>query len=161
VNFGTFGSLTPKLLTPSSISVTVPAAFSSSPAGTTASLTACNSGAGTTSFCSSPAAPITLTVVAPTPSAGTITATPTPVTTSGQTVLTAQFAQKSAGQPSVAAGAPSGTVAFTANGTALPAANLILDKTATFTPEVSVVSTPTTATPSIAPAAGSYLNSAT
>ena len=69
VNFGTFGSLTPKLLTPSSISVAVPTAFSSSPAGTTASLTACNSGAGTTSFCSTPASPITLTVVAPTPSA--------------------------------------------------------------------------------------------
>ena len=158
VTFGTFGSLTPKLLTPTSISVAVPAAFSASPPGTTASLTVCNSG-GATSFCSTPAPPITLTVLAPTPSAGTITATPTPVTTSGQTVLTAQFAQ-SPGQ-AASAGAPSGTVAFIAAGAALPAANLILDKTAAFTTQVSVVSTLTTATPTLTPAAGSYVNSAT
>jgi hypothetical protein len=159
VTFGTFGTVTPKLLTPASLSVPVPAAFSASAPGTTASLTACNSG-GAASFCSTPAAPITLTVVAPTPSAGTITATPTPVTTSGQTVLTAQFKQNTAGQPATAAGAPSGTVAFTAAGTALPAAKLILDKTATLTPQATVVSTPATAPPTITPAAGSYVNSA-
>ena len=85
------------------------------------------------------------------------------MTTSGQNrACTAQFAQNTpAGQPSAVAGAPSGTVAFTANGTALPAANLVLDKTATFTAQVSVVSTSTTATPTITPVAGSYLNSAT
>ncbi len=93
VTFGNLGSVTPKLFTPSSISVAAPAAFSSSPTGTTAALTVCNSGAGGTAFCSAPAVPITLTVVALTSSSGTITATPTPVTTSGQTVLTAQFAQ--------------------------------------------------------------------
>ncbi len=162
VAFGTLGSVTPKLLTPSSISVAVPAAFSSSPAGTTAALSVCNTGAGGTSFCSAPAVPITLTIVALTPSSGTITATPTPVTTSGQTVLTAQFAQSAGGgQPSAMAGAPSGAVTFTADGTALPAANLILDKTATFTSQATVVTTPTTAVPTITPAAGSYLNSAT
>ncbi len=160
VSFGTFGSVTPKLLTPSSISVAVPAAFSASAPGTTASLTVCNSG-GATSFCSTPAPPITLTVLTPTASSGAITATPTPVTTAGQTVLTAQFKQSAAVQPAAVAGAPSGTVAFTAAGTALPAAQLILDKTATFTPQVTVVSTPTTATPTITPAAGGYVNTAT
>ncbi len=50
---------------------------------------------------------------------------------------------------------------FTADGTALPAANLILDKTATFTAQTTVVATSTTATPTITPAAGSYLNSVT
>jgi hypothetical protein len=162
VTFGTLGTITPKLLTPSSISVAVPAAFSSSPVGTTATLTVCNSVAGGTSFCSTPALPITLTVVALTSSSGTITATPTPVTTSGQTVLTAQFAQSAgAGQPSAIAGAPSGTVAFTADGTTLAAANLVLDKTATFTAQTTVVTTSTTATPTITPAAGSYVNSVT
>ena len=87
---------------------------------------------------------------------------PTPVTTAGQTVITAQFKQSTAaGQAAVAAGAPSGTVAFTAAGAALPATKLILDKTATFTPQVTVVSTSTTATPTITPAAGSYVNSTT
>jgi trimeric autotransporter adhesin len=159
VSFGTFGSVTPKLLTASSISVAVPAAFSSSQAGTTAALTVCNSVAGGTSFCSTPATPITLTVTALSPSAGSVTASPTPVTTSGQTILTAQFAQAS-GQPGPA-GAPSGTVTFTVPGTAVPAAKLILDKTAVFTAQTSVVSTSTTATPTITPVAGSYLNSAT
>jgi hypothetical protein len=162
VTFGTLGTVTPKLLTPSSISVAVPTAFSSSPAGTTATLTVCNSAAGGTSFCSTPAVPITLTVVALTPSSGTITATPTPVTTSGQTVLTAQFVQSAGGgQPSAIAGAPSGTVAFTADGTTLAAAPLILDKTATFTAQATVVTVPTTAVPTITPAAGGYLNTAT
>jgi len=158
VIFGSFGSVTPKLLTATSLAVAVPAAFSSSPVGTAATLTACNSGAGTTSFCSTPSPAITLTVVGLNTSAGAITASPSSVTTSGQSVLTAQFAASATtGQP----GAPSGTVTFTASGTALPSARLILDKTATFTTQSSTVNTPTAATPTITPAAGSYLNSAT
>jgi trimeric autotransporter adhesin len=161
LTFGSFGSVTPKVLTPNSLSVPVPAAFSSSPVGTAASLTVCNTG-GATNFCSTPARPINLTVVALTPSTGKITVTPTPVTTGGQTVLTAQFAQAANnGQSPVRPGAPSGTVTFTADGVALPAAPLILDKTATFSSQLSTVSAPKTATPVISPAAGSYIKSAT
>jgi hypothetical protein len=161
ITFGSFGSVTLAVPTPFA-SVPVPAAFSSSPAGTTASLSICNtfptSSSGTTSVCTTPSPAITLTVTTLTASTGTLTATPTPVLTSGQTTLTAQFAKTTTDTPTQP-GAPSGQVTFVAGGTTLPTAKLVLDPTATFAAKITTITTPTVATPVIAPTAGSYLNS--
>jgi len=164
ITFGSFGSI--PLTVPRPLAyVAVPAAFSSSPVGTTASLSICNSfpsgSSGTDTVCTTPTPAITLTVAALAASAGTILATPTPVLTSGQTVLTAQFAQAPGPTQSASAGAPSGTVSFAAGGNTLPAAKLVLDKTATFTAQTATVTTPATATPVIAPAAGTYTSAQT
>ena len=164
VTFGTFGSVTlaiPATAT-SAIYVPVPAAFASSAVGTTASLSICNTLAGVTApVCTTPAPAITLIVAALANSLGTITATPNPVLTSGQTVLSAQF--KKAANAGVAAnlGAPSGPVSFTAAGATVAPAPLILDKTAAFTTQTTTVVAATTPTPTITPAAGSYTSAQT
>jgi hypothetical protein len=164
ITFGSFGSVPVTAPAPLAY-VAVPAAFSSSPVGTTASLSICNSfpggSGGTNTVCTTPTPTITLTVAALAASSATILATPTPVLTSGQTVLTAQFAQAPGSAQSASAGAPSGTVSFTAGGNGLPAAKLVLDKTATFTTQTATVLTPTTATPVIAPKPGSYASAQT
>ena len=168
VSFGSFGSSTAKLELVdlnqlNSLSVPVPASFASQPAGTTATLSLCFTATpgSTYTVCTTPSPPITLTVAALAASAGTITATPDPVLTSGQTVLTAQFANAGTGGP-MNPGAPSGVVNFSAGGTALPAsARLVLDKTATFATQTTTVTTPGVATPVIAPAAGSYTSAQT
>jgi hypothetical protein len=161
ITFGSFGSVTLAVPTPFA-SVPVPAAFSSSPAGTTASLGICNTfptgTSGTTSVCTTPTPAITITVTALAASTGTLTATPSPVLTSGQTVLTAQFA-KTATQTPAQPGAPSGQVTFVAPGATIPAAKLILDPTATFAAKSTTLTIPAVATPVITPSAGSYLNS--
>ena len=154
VTFGTFGSVPLTVATPS-LYVTVPAAFSSSPVGTTASFSICNT-FGSYSICTTPTPAITLTVAALASSTGSILATPTPVLTSGQTTLTAQFAQTPGVAASASAGAPSGTVTFAATGTTIPAAKLLLDNTAVFTAQTTTVTPPTTATPVISPKGGSY-----
>jgi hypothetical protein len=154
VNFGSFGSLSVTARA-SAVSVAVPAAFSSSPVGTTGSLSICNTFAGN-SVCTTPTVPITLTVVALTPSNGTVTPTPNPVLTSGQTVLTAQFTKSASAAATASPGAPSGSVTFLADGTTLPAAKLTLDQTASFTAQTTQLSTPSAATPVITPAAGSF-----
>ena len=147
IQFGSFGNVTlaiPATAT-SSINVPVPAAFSSSTVGTTASLSICNTLPGVNSpICITPSPAITLTVTALAASAGTITATPTPVLISGQTVLTAQFAKGANTGNAVNLGAPSGAVNFTADGNALAPAPLILDTTATFTAQTTSVFTPPT-----------------
>ncbi len=152
VTFGSFGSVTP-VASSSVLSVPVPATFSSSAVGTTASLMVCNT-IGATSVCTTPTPAITITVGALAASTGTVTATPNPVVVTGQTVLTAQFAKSSAatGQP----GAPSGTVTFTADGATVAPANLVLDTTATFATQTSSITTQVAPTPTITPAAGSY-----
>ena len=152
VTFGTFGNVTADL-TGSALHIPVPAAFSSSSAGTTATLTLCNN-FFTVSACTTP--PITFTVTALAASTATLTAAPTPVTTAGQTVLSAHFASTPA-----TPGAPSGSVTFVAGSTTLPAARLVLDKTATFATQTTSLAIPTAATPVITPAAGTFLNSAT
>ena len=147
IQFGSFGNvaLTIPPTATSSINVPVPAAFSSSTVGTTASLSICNTLPGVNSpICITPNPAITLTVTALAASAGTITATPTPVLTSGQTVLTAQFAKAAGAGNAVNLGAPSGAVNFTADGNALAPAPLILDTTATFTAQTTSVFTPPT-----------------
>ena len=80
VTLGSFGSVAVKLVSTSTLSFAVPAAFSSSPVGTTAAISVCNGSA----FC---ATGVSLTVTALVPSVGSITATPTPVTTAGTTTL--------------------------------------------------------------------------
>ncbi|RXH55863.1 beta strand repeat-containing protein [Granulicella sibirica] len=159
VAFGSFGRVTPRTITPTALTLLVPAMFSSSDPNTTASLSVCNGSDATTYFCSTPATPITLTVNALAASSGTITATPSPVLTSGQTRLTSTF--KQSGYSTNPVGSPSGTVTFVADGTTLPKTRLILDKTAGFTPVTSSLTVPAAATPVITPAAGTYLNSAT
>ncbi len=149
VTFGTFGSSSVTAST-TAISAPVPAAFSSSPVGTSASLRICNTFSGT-SVCTTPTPAITLTVTALATSTATITATPTPVSATGQTVLSAQFTGASA----AGAGAPSGNVTFVAGGTTLPAAKLILDQTATFSSQTTSV-TAATAMPVITPPGGTY-----
>jgi hypothetical protein len=149
VTFGTFGSSS---VTASATAVyaPVPTAFSSSPVGTTASLSICNTFGGN-SVCTTPTPAITLTVTALATSSATITATPSPVPVAGQTALSAQFTGASA----AGAGAPSGNVTFVAGGNTLPAAKLILDKTATFSSQSTSVTTGT-ATPVITPGGGTY-----
>jgi hypothetical protein len=141
VTFGTFGSVA--LTVPVNYaSVPVPAAFSSSAVGTTASLSICNTFAGGTggyTVCTTPTPAITLTVAALVASTGTVAPTPTPVLSSGQTVLSAQFAISSSSTPATSPGAPSGTVSFTAPGATIPAAKLVLDTTATFSAQTSAV----------------------
>jgi hypothetical protein len=159
VVFGSFGSVTP-LSTLSTLTIPVPAAFASSDVGTTASLQVCNT-FGSNSICTTPTPAITLTVAALVASSGTITATPTPVTVSGQTVLTAQFSKASSASQSANPGAPSGLVTFTADGATVPAASLLLDTTATFATQTTSITAPAAPTPTITPAAGSYLGAQT
>ena len=162
ITFGSFGS-SPVTVPRPMLTWPYLAAFSSSPVGTTASLSICNSpsfpggSGGTNTVCTAPTPAITLKVSALAASTGTILAAPTPVSTSGQTVLTAQFAQAPGPAQSASAGAPSGTVSFAAGGNTLPAAKLVLDQTASFTTQTATLTTPTTATPVIAPKAGSYV----
>ncbi len=160
VTFGSFGSVTlniPATAT-SSINVPVPAMFSSSPVGTTASLSICNTFTGAAApVCTTPTPAITVTVTALASSAGTITASPNPGHTSDAIVLSAQFAKGTDAGTAANLGAPSGAVTFVADGTTLPAARLVLDTTATFSAtQMTSVATPATATPVITPAAGSY-----
>lgn len=153
ITFGSFGSV-PPATSLSALSVPVPAAFASSPAGTTASLQICNK-FGTNTVCTTPDPAITITVAAQVASAGTITATPNPVSVTGTTVLTAQF-QKAAGS-TANPGAPAGAVTFTADGATVPAAPLILDTTATFAQaQVTTIAPANAPTPTFTPTAGSY-----
>src|SRR6185312_12064766 len=150
VKLGSLGTVTSKLLSPSTISFAVPAAFSSSPVGTTAAISVCNSDG----YC---AAGVTLKVTALVPSAGSLTVTPTPVTTTGTTTLTAQFKRDPAnGTTLPEPGAPSGSVTFTAAGNSVGTAPLVLDPTAVFVPVASTTQVATVATPVISPAAGTY-----
>ena len=114
VTFGSFGRVTPRTITPTALTVLVPAAFSSSDSGTTAALNVCNGSDASSYFCSTPATAITLTVSSLATSSGTITATPSPVLTSGQTTLTSTF--KQSGYSTNPVGTPSGTVTFVADG---------------------------------------------
>jgi hypothetical protein len=162
ITFGSFGAvnLTIPATATSAVYVPVPAAFSSSPAGTTASLSICNTLTGVSApVCTTPTPAITLTVAALTASAGTLTASPTPVQLPGQTVLTAQFA-KAAGATGDA-GAPSGTVSFAADGATVAPAGLILDKTATFATQTTAISPPAAPTPAITPTPGAYTGAQT
>ena len=161
-----FGTTSVPLIIPasatSSINVPVPATFSASAVGTTASLSICNELVGSVNpVCTAPTPAITLTVTALATSAGTITATPNPVLTSGQTVLTAQFNKAADAGTAVNLGAPSGAVNFVADGTTLPVASLVLDPTATFASQTSSVTTPAATAPVITPAAGSYTTAQT
>lgn len=155
VQFGTVANVTP-LATSSTaaLSIPVPAAFSSSAAGSTASLSVCNT-FGTNMVCTTPDPAITLTVSALTASSATLTVTPTQVASTGQTVLTAQF-KKAEGATDADAGAPAGTVTFTAVGGTVPAAPLVLDTTATFASQTTAITTSAAPTPTITPVAGSY-----
>ncbi len=159
VTFGAIGSVTlaiPATAT-SSIYVPVPAAFSSSAVGTTASLSICNTLSGVDApVCTTPVPAITLAVTALAASSGTITATPTPVMTSGQTVLTAQFQKAATAGAAPNLGAPAGPVTFVADGTTLAPAPLVLDTTATFTAQTTSVTATAAPTPVITPAAGAY-----
>jgi hypothetical protein len=157
IAFGSFGNVT-AVTHPSAVSVAVPAAFASSPAATTASLSVCNVFPGDT-VCIVPTPAIVLTVSSLASSAGTLTATPSPVSTAQQTVLTAQFAAATGqtGSP----GAPSGLVSFASAGTRLPAVKLSLDKTATFSQQTTTVTVPMAATPVIHPAGGNFSASQT
>lgn len=155
--FGNLGTISPTLLSPNAMLVNIPTAFYRASVGTTDIISVCNAGSGTTMYCSSPATPITLTLAALATSTGTLTASPPTVSTSGQTILSAQFSKSTPSQP----GAPSGAVTFSADGStvAVPAARLILDTTAGFTAKTTTITTPAVATPVIAPSAGTYLNS--
>ena len=123
VTFGTFGSATPTIILPNVLSIPVPAAFSSSPVGTTAAISIC----GADNFCSVTGPAVTLTVTALVPSVGALTVTPTPVATTGTTVLSAQFKRDPANTTLPAAGVPSGQVTFTAAGNNVATAPLTLD----------------------------------
>jgi hypothetical protein len=158
VTLGSFGAVTPKLISPSAISFAVPAALSSSAVGTTASVTVCN---GTT-YCSGAASTLTLTVTALVPSAGTLTITPTPTTATGTTTLTAQFKRDPAnGTTLPGPGVPSGVVTFKAGGNTVGTAPLVLDTTAIFEPVTTTTTIPATITPVITPPAGVYVGSQT
>jgi hypothetical protein len=164
VTFGSFGSVSlsiPATAT-SSINVPVPAAFSSSPVGTAASLTICNTFTGAANpVCTTPTPPITLTVTALAASAGTITATPSPVLTSGTTVLTAQFKKAAGAGTAVNLGAPSGAVTFTADGATVAPAPLVLDTTAAFASQTTTLTAPAAPAPVMSPAAGAYTGATT
>lgn len=158
VTLGSFGAVTPKLHSPSTISIAVPAALSSSAVGTTAAVAVC----GAATYCSGAASTITLTVAALVPSAGTVTASPNPTTVAGTTVLTAQFQRdvaNSAGLPEP--GAPSGLVTFSAAGNTVGTAPLALDTTATFVSQTTTTTIPAAATPVIAPAGGTFTSAQT
>ena len=164
ITFGGFGSVAlaiPPTAT-STIYVPVPAAFASSAVGTTASLSICNKLAGVTApLCITPTPAITLTVAALANSVGTVTAAPTPVLTSGQTVLSAQFKKAADAGAATNLGAPSGSVSFTAAGATVAPAPLILDTSAAFTSHATTVTAATTPAPTIRPAAGSYTTAQT
>ncbi|WP_221312629.1 beta strand repeat-containing protein [Granulicella aggregans] len=155
VVFDSFGSITP-VISGSALAVPIPAAFASSAAGTTASLTICNT-FGTNQVCTTPTPAITLTVTALVASSGTLTATPTPVSVAGQTILTAQFSKAAGAGQGANPGAPSGLVTFTADGATVPAASLLLDTTATFVSQPSTVTSQVAPAPTFTPVAGSYL----
>ncbi len=158
VTFGSFGTVAPKLLSASAISVAVPSAFAASPAGTTAAVTVC----GPANFCSGAASPVTLTVAALVPSTGSVAATPNPATVAGTATLSATFQRdvaNSAGQPEP--GAPSGTVTFSAAGGPLGSAPLALDTTAVFVAQTTTTTIPAAATPVIAPAGGTFTRAQT
>lgn len=158
VTLGSFGVLPAKILSPSALSISVPAAFSSSAVGTTASVTVC----GGTSYCSGAASTVTLVVSALVPSLGTLTIAPTPTTTQGTTTLNAQFKRDPQnGTALPEPGAPSGVVTFNANGAAVGTAALTLDTTAVFVPIATTTQIPAAATPLITPAAGTYLGAQT
>ncbi len=152
VTVGSFGTITPKLLSPTALAFPVPAALASSPAGTTAALTLCNVG----NLCSAGGAAVTLTVKALVASVSSITATPTPVTTTGTTTLSAQFKKDPAASALPEPGAPSGVVTFTAGANTISTGALKLDATATLVPQTTATQIPVTATPVIAPAGGTY-----
>ena len=151
ITFGSFGAVKATLLGTNAVRVAVPSAFAASAVGTTASLSLCYTAAGASAACTTPSPAITLIVTALAASTGTINASPTPVLASGQSTLSAQFSL-----PANTPGAPSGSVTFTASGTALPAARLALDKTATFIATTTTITTPKVPTPTISPAAGNY-----
>jgi hypothetical protein len=160
-------TVTPTSIRSNEVTIALPASFTSMAAGTSASITLGNSGntsggttlggqsnlyfpAGQTSF------PLTITALAP--SAGTLTVSPTPITTLGTTTATAQFKRSTTtGTTLPEPGAPSGTVTFTANGTtAEGSAPLVLDTTAVLVAVNSSATVQATPTPVISPAAGNY-----
>ena len=157
VTFGSFGAVTPKLLTATALSVAVPTAFASSSTGTAADVSVC----GANGYCSGTVAAVTLTVAALTPSAGTLTITPTPVSTTGTTVLTAQFTSAAGAPATPNPGVPSGQVMFTAAGTTGSTATLTLDPAATLVAQTTTTQVPVTAVPTLSPAAGSYMGAQT
>jgi len=151
VTFGSFGTLSPATITSTSLSVVVPTAFASSPVGTTAAVSVCNPG-----FCAG-VPPITVTVAAPVPSVGAVTASPNPVSTVGTTTLTAQFKRDpNNGTQLPEPGAPSGVVTFTAGGKTVGTAPLVLDTTAGFVPVTTAAQVAVAATPVISPVSGTY-----
>ncbi len=147
---------TAAITSPTTMVVTIPASFSSSAVGTTASVAVCNPNGGG-GFCNGAGPAITLTVTAPVPSMGTLTATPTPTTTVGTTTATAQFLRSTTGGLTLPEpGAPSGTVTFAANGSTLGTAPLVLDSTAKFVANTTTTTVPTSPAPTIQPPAGTY-----
>jgi hypothetical protein len=161
VTFGSFGNVTPVVISPRALSVSVPAAFAAGAAGSTASLAVCNT-SGSGSYCNGAGGGVTLTVSAPVPSVGTVAATPTPTTTAGVTTLTAQFRRSTqSGTQLPEPGAPSGVVSFSAGGNSVGNVPLTLDPTAVFVSTTSTTQVPVTATPVIAPASGTFANSQT
>jgi hypothetical protein len=161
VTFGSFGNVTPVVLSQAALSVPVPAAFAAGAAGSTASLAVCNTN-GSGSYCNGAGGGVTLTVSAQVPSVGTVTATPTPTTTAGNTTLTAQFKRSAqSGTQLPEPGAPSGVVSFSAGGNSVGNVPLTLDPTAVFVSTTSTTQVPVTATPVISPAAGTYPSSQT
>jgi hypothetical protein len=162
----TFGSLQDSLgnsttLTATSLrsdeaSFLLPSSLTSEAVGTTAIVRLCNSGGSLANSGCTYTTPVNLTITAIAPSVGTLSVTPTPVTTAGTTTLSAQFKRDPANSTLPAAGVPSGTVAFTSNGTALGSAPLTLDTSATFVSTSTTTAIQATATPVISPAAGAY-----
>ena len=152
--FGSFGNIVPTTYSRSALTIPVPAAFASSPVGTAAVVTVCNTG-GSANLCGGSAS-FTLAVSALAPSVGALTVTPTPVTTLGKTTLTAQFKRDPANTTLPPAGAPAGTVTFSASGKSVGSAPLTLDTTAAFVTTNTATAVPATATPVISPAAGTY-----
>ena len=157
VSFGSFGAVTPKLLSTSALSIAVPAAFTSSPAGTTAAVSVC----GANSYCSGATAAVTLTVAALTPSAGSLTITPTPVSPTGTTVLTAHFTSAAGAPVPPIPGVPTGLVTFTAAGATGSTGTLTMDPTATLIAQNTTTQVAATAAPTLSPAAGSYMGAQT
>lgn len=158
VTFGSYGTLTPTLISPTSISVAVPTGFAAGDPGTSAPISVC----GANSYCTGVDPTVTLTVTALVPSTGTLVASPSPTTTIGTTTLTAQFKRDTANSANAAEpGAPSGVVAFTAAGNSVGTAPLVLDTTATFVATTSTTQIPAAAIPVIAPSAGTYTSAQT
>jgi len=161
VTFGSFGNVTPRVLSAGALSVAVPAAFAAGAAGSTAALGVCNTNGGG-SYCNGAGPGVTLTVSAAVPSVGTLVAAPTPTTTAGATTLTAQFKRSTqSGTQLPEPGAPSGFVSFSAGGNPVGNVPLTLDPTAVFVSTTSTTQVATTATPVISPIAGTYPNAQT